>query len=64
MNPRWIAFLKILVLLMVVAALILFFPSAFRFVEMATRDLLYFWWLILLLVLAIWLIWGLGSKKK
>jgi len=64
MNPRWIAFFKILVLLIIVAALILLFPSAFRFVEMAARDLLYFWWLVLLLVLAIWLIWGLGSKKK
>ena len=64
MNPRWIAFFKILVLLIIVAALILLFPSAFRFVEMDARDLLYFWWLVLLLVLAIWLIWGLGSKKK
>ena len=64
MNPRWIAFIKILVLLIVVAALILLFPSAFRFMEMAARDLLYFWWIILLLALAIWLIWGLGSKKK
>jgi hypothetical protein len=64
MNPRWIAFLKITVILAVVAALVLLFPPAFRFVEMAARELLYFWWLIFLLALAIWLIWGLGSKKK
>jgi hypothetical protein len=64
MNPRWIAFLKILAVLIVATVLILLFPPAFRFVEMAARDLLYFWWLILLTALAIWLIWGLGSKKK
>lgn len=64
MNPRWIAFFKILALLFVVAVLILLFPPAFRFVEMAARELLYFWWLIFLVALALWLIWGLGSKKK
>ena len=64
MNPRWIAFFKLVVLLIVVAALILLFPPAFRFVEMAARELLYLWWLVLLLALAVWLIWGLGKKKK
>jgi hypothetical protein len=64
MNPRWIAFFKILVLLIVVAALILLFPPALRFVEMAARELLYLWWLVLLVALAVWLIWGLGGKKK
>lgn len=64
MNPRWIAFLKIAAVLIVVAVLVLLFPPAFRFVEMAARELLYFWWLIFLLALAVWLIWGLGSKKK
>jgi hypothetical protein len=64
MNPRWIAFFKLLVLLLVVAALLLLFPSALKFVEMAARELRYLWWLVLLLALAVWLIWGLGSKKK
>jgi len=64
MNPRWIAFLKVLAVLLAVVVLVLLFPSALRFVEMAARDLVYFWWVIFLLVLAIWLIWGLGSKKK
>jgi hypothetical protein len=63
MNPRWIAFFKLLVLLIVVVALILLFPPAFRFVEMAARELFYLWWLVLLLALALWLIWGLGKKK-
>ena len=64
MNPRWIAFLKVLAVLLAVVVLVLLFPSALRFVEMAARDLVYFWWVIFLLVLAIWLIWGLGRKKK
>jgi len=63
MNPRWIAFFKLLAVLVVVGGLVLLFPPAFRFVEMAARDLLYFWWLILLAVLGIWLVWGLGKKK-
>ena len=64
MNSRWIAFLKIVVLLAVVAGLILLFPSAQKFVEIAARDLRYFWWLVFLAALAIWLIWGMGQKKK
>jgi len=64
MNPRWIAFFKLLAVLIVLVVLILLFPHALRFVEMAARDLVYFWWVIFLLVLALWLIWGLGSKKK
>jgi hypothetical protein len=64
MNSRWIAFFKIVVLLIAVTALVLLFPSALRFAEMAARDLLYFWWLILLVALAVWLIWGLGKNKK
>jgi hypothetical protein len=64
MNPRWIAFFKLVVLLMVVAALILLFPPVLEFVEMAARELRYLWWLVLLLALAVWLIWGLGKKKK
>ena len=63
MNPRWIAFFKVLAVLIVIGVLIFLFPPAFRFAEMAARDLLYFWWLILLAALGIWLVWGLGKKK-
>jgi hypothetical protein len=63
MNPRFIAFLKLLVLLVVVGVLLLLFPAALKFVEMAARELRYLWWLILLLALAVWLIWGVGRKK-
>ena len=64
MNPRLIAFLKLFVLLAVIVGLVLLFPPALKFVELAARELRYLWWLVLLLALAVWLIWGLGKKKK
>jgi len=64
MNPRVRAALQIGVLLAVLAVLFLVFPSAFAFVEMAARELRYLWWLILLIALAIWLIWGIKRKPK
>ena len=64
MSPRTRAVLQFAVLLAVVVALVMLFPSAYAFVEMAARELRYFWWLILLVALAIWLIWGIGRKPK
>jgi uncharacterized membrane-anchored protein len=56
--------LQVAVLLAVVTGLVLLFPRAYAFVEMAARELRYFWWLVLLVALAIWLIWGIGRKPK
>jgi hypothetical protein len=64
MNPRWALFLKLCGLAVVVLILVLLFPPLLEFVEMGARDLRYLWWLILLIALAAWLIWGLGKKKK
>ena len=64
MNPRSRAVLQATVLILVVAGLVLLFPKAYAFVEEAARELRYFWWLILLVLLAVWLIWGLGRKPK
>ncbi len=64
MNPRWRAVLQILVLIAVIGGLVLLFPKAYAFVEMAGRELRYLWWLVLLLALGIWLVWGLGEKRK
>ena len=64
MNPRVRAAFQIGVLLAVLAVLFLVFPRAFAFVEMAARELRYLWWLILLIALAIWLIWGIKRKPK
>ena len=64
MNPRVCAILQIFILLAVAVGLVLLFPRAYAFVEMAARDLRYFWWVILLIVLALWLIFGIGHKPK
>ena len=64
MNPRVRAALQIGVLLAVIAVLFLLFPAAFGFVELAARELRYLWWLILLIALAIWLIWGIKRRPK
>lgn len=64
MNPRLRATLQLLVLLGATTLLFLLFPRAFAFVELAARELRYLWWLILLLALAGWLIWGAGRRRK
>jgi hypothetical protein len=64
MNPRLKAILQIAVLVVVLGVLVLLFPRAYAFVEMAARELRYLWWLVLLVVLAIWLIWGIGRRPK
>ena len=62
MNPQLLAWLKLIVLVAALMTLVLIFPRAMGFVDMAARELSYLWWLILLVGLAIWLIWS-GSKK-
>jgi hypothetical protein len=64
MNPRLRNALFVLLVAGVVLVLCLVFPSALAFVEMAAREFRYFWWLILLVALAIWLIWGFGRRPK
>jgi hypothetical protein len=64
MNPRWRAVLQICLLLGVLSALVFIFPRAFGFVEMAARELRYFWWLVLIVALALWLVFGLGRKPR
>ena len=64
MNPQTRAIARICILLGVLTVLVLMFPPAYRFAEMAARELRYFWWLILLVALAIWFIWGIGRKPK
>jgi multisubunit Na+/H+ antiporter MnhE subunit len=64
MNPRTRAGLQLLVLLIVGVVLMLIFPSALRFAEGAAREVRYLWWLILLVALAVWLIWGANRKPK
>jgi hypothetical protein len=44
--------------------LVVVFPRALGFVEMAAREIRYLWWIILLGALAVWLIWGVGRRPK
>lgn len=64
MTPRARAGCQILLLLAVVVGLLFLFPRAVAFVEMAARELRYLWWLVLLVALAIWLIWGVGRRPR
>ena len=63
MSPRARASWQVGTLVLVALGLLLLFPRALAFVELAARELRYFWWLILLLVLGIWLIWA-GRRKS
>jgi ABC-type spermidine/putrescine transport system permease subunit I len=63
-NARWRAFLGMAALLVVLGALVLAFPRAYAFAELAARELRYFWWLMLMVALAIWLIWGVRRRPK
>lgn len=63
MNPRLRVLLQWALVAAFVLSLFLFFPSALGFVEMAARELRYFWWLILLVALAVWLIWA-GRRRS
>jgi hypothetical protein len=40
------------------------FPRAARFAEMAARELRYLWWLVVIIGVGAWLIWGIGRKPK
>jgi len=64
MTPRMRAVVQLCILATVLIVLVMLFPRAYAFAEMAARELRYFWWLILLVALAIWLIWGIGRKPK
>lgn len=64
MNPRLAFILKLAAAVLLIALLAALFPPVMRFVEGAARELRYFWWLILIVAVGVWLIWGLGGKKK
>ncbi len=64
MTPRLRAGIQLAVLLAVIVTLCLLFPPVLRFVELGAREIRYLWWLILIVVLAVWLIWGASRKPK
>ena len=64
MGRRGRALLGLITIVVVFVALILVFPKALAFVELAARELRYFWWLILMVALGVWLVWGWGRPKR
>ena len=62
MTPRQRALLRGLILIVVAAGFLFLFPRAVAAAEMAARELRYLWWMVLLLGVAIWLIWGFKKK--
>jgi type VI protein secretion system component VasK len=64
MTPRTRAFFQFATLVMVAVLLIVLFKPVAAFAEMAARELRYLWWLILLVGLAVWLIWGVSRRPK
>lgn len=64
MTPRFPPWFLCVILGVVLIGLALLFKPVLAFVELAAVELRYFWWLILLLALAGWLIWGIGRKPK
>jgi len=47
----------------VLTAMVLFFPRVLAFVELAARELRYFWWLVLLVAFGIWLAFFFRGKR-
>ena len=63
MKPRSVLFLAGLVVLVVI--LLLLFPALMEFIEKFAGELKFFWWVVLLVALAVWLIiWGFAKKDK
>jgi NhaP-type Na+/H+ or K+/H+ antiporter len=64
MNPRYALALKLTGAVVLIIVLAVAFLPFMEGLEAAGRELRYVWWVLLLLALAVWLIWGLGRKKK
>ncbi len=63
MNSRSVLFIAGIVLLVVI--LLLLFPALLEFAEAFAGELRFFWWIILVVALAAWLIiWGFTKKDK
>jgi len=64
MTSRGRALLWSCVLVALGIGLVVVFPRALGFVEMAAREIRYLWWVVLLGALGVWLIWGVGRRPK
>lgn len=64
MNRKLRGFVQIFFLAAFVFLLIRFFPIAIRVTEAAALGLREFWWLVLILSLAIWLVFVLRKRNS
>ena len=64
MTSRRRATLQALFLAALGLLLIWIFPRATAFAEMAARELRHLWWLVLMIGVGAWLIWGYGRRPK
>jgi hypothetical protein len=61
--PRLFRALMTGVAVIVIVVLCLLFPRVLAFVELAARELRYFWWLVLLVALSAYFFFFFGRKK-
>lgn len=64
MNPAYKRFFAWVGAILLLILLCVLFPRVLAFVELAARELLYFWWLVLILALGLWLIFFTKRKKS
>lgn len=62
MNDRPGKITRTVLLVLVFGGLFLLYPPVLAFAEVATRELRFLWWLVLLVALGLWLIFGLKRK--
>lgn len=55
MSVRRNRILAYVIALLLLAGLCMVFPRVLAFVELAARELRYFWWLILIVAFGVWL---------
>jgi hypothetical protein len=63
MNDRPHNIRRILLLLAVFGGLFLLYPPVLAFAELAARELRFLWWLVLLVALGLWLIFGMKKRE-
>lgn len=61
--PRLVRALTLGAAALVIVVLCVLFPRVLAFVELAARELRYFWWLVLLVALSIYFFFFFGRKK-
>lgn len=63
MNPNARRFFGAIFGLLLLVVLCLVFPRVLAFVELAARELRYFWWLVLIAAFGVWLTFFSGKRK-